>query len=225
MQSKTSDINRYQSLFFMATLTSVVRYKSMSSLALKAAFGRSVISLGFRCINMGTSKGSSCKMGQAMSTDAKSSSGAIHIHETDDRKVVLTPTDEDRFVLTCAETVRVAQRGLGERALIDEFASMFRFIVDWCQVHSDLVNTCYAGPRDGQIVFFVVGSSEEFDFGLADELADLDLQLSKQYSLIDCEIHQIPNSESELKRFVGHGCMRQIYGTFSSSQEEVAPQS
>src|SRR5258708_25252478 len=70
----------------------------------------------------------------------------------DGGKVVVTPEDQDRFVLAADRAVEACQMMNAGLQLRQRFAEEFLArIFQWCQEHADRVNDCYVAMRDGTL--------------------------------------------------------------------------
>lgn len=146
----------------------------------------------------------------------------IQLRAADDaRSVVVTPEDEDRFVVTCRDAVRAVQVHVGEKAAVEELRSMLDYVRERLTGLSQ-VSACYAAPREGQIVFFVVPGQDKMDFALSESLTELDLELAEKFQVYRCEILQIPSAA--LGTFLDPSLKVQIYGENRQSRSEVAAQ-
>jgi hypothetical protein len=125
--------------------------------------------------------------------------GPIHLR-FDAGKVVVTPEDQDRFVLASESAVQACQimnasLQLRERFKEEFLAGLFR----WCQDHADKVGECYVAISHVLSVF-IVGTSGKYDFSLDDPISDLEMAMDeKGWS---CDILQLPSNDTDsLKAF------------------------
>jgi hypothetical protein len=121
----------------------------------------------------------------------------IHL-KYDAGKVVVTPEDEDRFVMASQQAVAACQNVLA----FDRFVSQFRedFLTRlraWCEEHSAHVRSCFVPFSLGGkcIKVFVVSEAARFDFDLSDSIADLEMKLADDGW--PCDILQIAAGEPE----------------------------
>jgi hypothetical protein len=117
----------------------------------------------------------------------------------DGGKVVVTPEDQDRFVLaadTAVEACQLMNAGLQLRQrFADEFLAR---VFQWCQQFADRVSACYVAMRDGTLTVFVIVSREEYDFGLDDPLSDLEAEMEEKGWSSD--FIQLPNGDADSRR-------------------------
>jgi len=146
----------------------------------------------------------------------KQEAGIIRLDEAADGDcvVVITKADEDRFSLTCRQAIEACEAHTSEKLWFAELESMFKDVFEWAQERSKLVRACFAAPRAGQVVIFIVPNSARFDQQLAEDIADLELRLSRDYRQITLELLQVP--EGALNTFVGKKWAKPLYGTIDS---------
>jgi hypothetical protein len=117
----------------------------------------------------------------------------------DDDRVVVTPEDQDRFIITAQKAVRACQQANVEAMMVDRFKDEFiGSIHRWCQRHADKVGECYAAVRDGTAAVFVIGSAPKYDFSLGDSLSALELELHHKGWATD--VLQLPASDKATLR-------------------------
>lgn len=107
------------------------------------------------------------------------------------RQVVLTREDEDRFVLTCRETVSAS---VGYAVVRDEIVGAMSYVAEWVENEKGCISHCYASPREGRLVFFVSPRCDEYDSDLGEALTRLDIDLAQQFQAASCEVQQIPSN-------------------------------
>jgi hypothetical protein len=122
----------------------------------------------------------------------------IQISSSDpNRQVVITQEDEDRFSLTCAQAIEACKIHTNRKVWFEELASLFEHVRVWVEKNKAIVHACYAVPRAGQVVIFIVPAADSFDFSLSDSLADLSLEISEKFQLIAAEVLQIPGKDPD----------------------------
>jgi hypothetical protein len=117
----------------------------------------------------------------------------------DDGKVVVTPEDQDRFVLAADSAVSACQMmnaGLElRRRFTDEYLTR---VFQWSQQHADGIQSVYVAFQDVGLSVFVVGSSGEYDFKLDDPISDLEAEMEDKGWT--CDIVQLPTGDVESRR-------------------------
>lgn len=137
-----------------------------------------------------------------MTSIPATSKGPIQLHYSGGQ-VIVTPEDEDRFVLASRQAVSACQSAFVFERAINQFKSEFLDrLHKWCLEHKSSVRACYVPfPSSGcAIKVFMVARSGEFDFELSDLIAGLEIDCeSAGWS---CDILQIATgSPDELQVF------------------------
>jgi hypothetical protein len=138
--------------------------------------------------------------------------------------VIVTPDDEDRFVLTAQSAVKACQDHVQQNESIKKFKSEFiRPLMDWCESNAGRIHSTYIPIPIGYVQVFVVGNSERFDFALGEDLANLELQLADAGWRVS--ILQIPlSSEEELKTYFDPDGALLIYAQLEATQRQGGAQ-
>lgn len=137
---------------------------------------------------------------------------AIRVKEDRDaeRPIIVHPEDDDLFVRTGKQVIQACRLEISVELWMRELVGMFGKVRDWIQERPGRVRSCDAAPRGSRVVLFFVPATEQFDFDLADELADLNSQLIKEFNVGMVEVHQVPGAE--LDRFLDLSTARRLYG-------------
>ena len=99
----------------------------------------------------------------------------------EDGQVVVTPKDRDVFVLAAEKAIAACQMLVAADERFKTFESAFLIpLHEWCLAHSAKVSACYIAKPINHIAVFIVGTSEQFDFDLAVEIAALELKLARK---------------------------------------------
>ena len=144
----------------------------------------------------------------------------VHL-QWDSGKVVVTPEDQDRFVMEAGRAIASCQGVMAFDRLWAQFKDDFLpRLHDWCNTHSQQVVACYVlFPVGPDIQVFLVGSSKQFDFALSDEIAALEMNLEASHWVTD--IVQLPNGSPEmLGSFFNPAESLLVYGHGSRAQVE-----
>jgi len=127
-----------------------------------------------------------------------------------DRPVVLHSTSDDLFIRTGKQVIESCRLSIGIEVWLDEFKSMTDYIKTW-SADRPSIRACFCAPQGAKVVLFFVPRSAHFDFELANELADLNAQLLKDFSYVGMvEVGQVP--WAEIDRFVDIDSARYICG-------------
>ena len=101
-------------------------------------------------------------------------------------------------MLTCQDAVHHVQCGMGAAAFADELKAVYAYFGEWAGRHSEKIKSCSAMPHDGLLVFFVVPTSDYYDFSLEEPLTALSIELSEKFQLLPCEVRQVPSHFPEV---------------------------
>jgi hypothetical protein len=144
---------------------------------------------------------------------AEAGNKPIHIVWTGGQ-VVIQPEDNDRFVKSSPWAVDACQSKLAFERYIQDFKSEFLSkLFTWCEEHKDRVQACFVKyPPEGHFQVFVVTTSSQFEFELAEPLSDLEYELTENRRW-PCDILQIPNgSPAKLDSYFRKSESIQVYG-------------
>ncbi|HSV14457.1 MAG TPA: hypothetical protein VLI90_09365 [Tepidisphaeraceae bacterium] len=139
----------------------------------------------------------------------------------DDRQVVLHPENDDLFVQTGKQVIDACRLNISIELWIHELTALSAHVQEWARARSSRIASIYLAPRPNKLVLFVCPASKEFDFDLADEMAQLNTALTKNFNVGTVEILQVP--AEELDRFVdgGGGKAKLLYGRQAESHQPV----
>jgi hypothetical protein len=129
----------------------------------------------------------------------------------DGGKVVVTPEDQDRFVLAANSAVEACQMMNAGLQLRQRFADEFLTrIYQWCQQYADRVNDCFVAMRDGTLTVFIIGAKGEYDFSLDDPISELEAEMEdKGWS---SDVVQLPGDDADSRRtFFDEDTSIQVY--------------
>ena len=117
----------------------------------------------------------------------------------DGGKVVVTPEDQNRFVIAADRAVEACQLMDSGLQLRERFKEEFLTrLFQWCQQHADKIQGCYVAIRDGTLTVFVIGVSGTYDFDLDDPISELEAEMQdKGWS---SDIIQLPAGDSDSRR-------------------------
>ena len=131
-----------------------------------------------------------------------------------DGQVVVTPEDQDVFILGAEKAIKACKEAIHSDQMLEHFrTTLLKPLSVWAGARSEKVAALYLAQTDSShITAYVVGKSEEYDFALAAELAELDLSFWDHGWPIS--IHLIPNAEDVeiLCNFFDPERALQIYG-------------
>lgn len=145
-------------------------------------------------------------------TETQESSSVQRISEKQDgqRQFLLHPEDNNLFVRTGKQVIDSCRLGISVELWLEELSSVMKEVESWCEARKDRVRSCYCAPRIAKLAFFFLPVAERFDFDLADELADLNSHLLKDFNVGMVETHQVPWVEAD--RFLDPVTARLVHG-------------
>ncbi len=144
-----------------------------------------------------------------MSTAATLKDDTVHVSDADTR-VVLRPENNDLFVRTGKQVIEDCHLGVSLEVWLHEVDALQDHVRRWAEGRADRIARIYVVPRITKLVMFVMPAAPQFDFDLADEMAELNAQLAKTFNTGPTELFQVP--AGELDRFVSGGKARLLYG-------------
>jgi hypothetical protein len=143
----------------------------------------------------------------------------------DGGKVVVTPEDQDRFVMEAGKAVASCQGMLAFERFFKQFQDEFlAHLHQWCGRNTSRVTACYAlMPTGADMRVFVIGATPRMDFELSDMISDLELEFEEKGWRAD--IVQLPVSTNEmLMSFFNPAESIQVYGNSSRASDEGSSQ-
>ncbi|MGD2110508.1 MAG: hypothetical protein PVI86_14095 [Phycisphaerae bacterium] len=135
----------------------------------------------------------------------------IDAQEDGERQFLLSPEDNDLFVRTGNQVINACRLDISVELWMEELKAMCAQVNDWATSRSGRIESCYCVPQGSRIAMFFAPKSESFDFSLADELAELNLDLRNDYNVGTVQTQQIPWNEAQ--RFIHPQTARWVYGS------------
>lgn len=148
---------------------------------------------------------------KGMAVDTETRKEPLQLCETQDgdRNVVVRPADMDLFVRTGKQVIEACKLGIKLEVWLDEVHSMVEEIRAWAS-ERQCIAYCLLRPKGLKLVLFVVPRCAQFDFDLADELAEFNLKLMTRFNVGAVELIQIP--DAEIDRFLEVESAVRVYG-------------
>jgi len=121
-------------------------------------------------------------------------------YETNGR-VIVTPQDSDRFVVTIQEAVATCQTAgevLRYRHAFSEV--LMPRLTEWLECHRTQVRKAFLTVRDGGLLFLVIRKKAECDPEFTAELAEFDMEVAQDSNLdlICLEVMALPDVSDEV---------------------------
>lgn len=116
-----------------------------------------------------------------------------------DRKVVVTPSDNDRFVLSVEEAAMACRSMKQLLVFNDQFEHLLSHLAQWMEDHKSKIKKAFVTVRDAGLMFLLVQNQVRFDGEFEDILSDLDIEIAQnpEYSLIHLSVLALPNCSQE----------------------------
>ena len=108
--------------------------------------------------------------------------GPLQLHWSGGQ-VLVTPEDEDRFVMASRQAISACQSAVLVDRMIGQFRSQFLGkLHQWCMGQQHCVRACYVPypPRSSAIKVFMLTKAKTFDFELSDAISDLEVELDAE---------------------------------------------
>ncbi len=130
-----------------------------------------------------------------MTTTSKSSVLRLNWKEDDDTKVVVTPSNQDRYVKSVKNVIEACQAQEAAERSIAQFQYLLTRLGEWVRDHHDKIAQAYVTVRDVTFLFLVVQKSKAYDAELEEALTDVDLEiaLSDEFSALRLSVLALPS--------------------------------
>jgi hypothetical protein len=117
----------------------------------------------------------------------------------DARGVVVTPEDQDRFLLPVKVAVEGCRLVIEVRKLQEQFKLLLDRLAKWTKEHSDDIRRVHIGFRDSRWLFLVDRKTVRFNRQLEDELTALDIEIAQdnRFNLINLQVLSLPQPSPE----------------------------
>lgn len=95
----------------------------------------------------------------------------------------MTPEDQDRFVITASEAARACKQAQDSIEWGRQWNDFLVFMNQWCKSRADKVDAGYVTIGDSALNVLICVTAGDYDFDMEDEIAELDLEISKKFPL------------------------------------------
>ena len=109
-------------------------------------------------------------------------------------------SDEEVLQQTGQQIVRACKLQMSESAWFQNVALVCDHVRDWCEQRKANVALVLVDFRSDKTIFYIIPTSQQHDFQLGDEQADLDIFVNTRGAIGYAETRQIPSWE--IDRFV-----------------------
>ena len=132
-----------------------------------------------------------------------SSDASLELHESElsGRSVLITPLDEDRFIVRGESVIRACNLTINAQLWWDELVAAMEEVSAWSHLRQGKLRDVVCDVGSAKVRFYFSTSGKQYDFDLADELTDLELKLHREFNLGYVEVMQIPHDA--MNRFAG----------------------
>ena len=128
--------------------------------------------------------------------NGKTSGEVLHVRESDERRIVLEKLNNERFVRTGRQMIEACDLHLAVTDLLSNLHELHHDAKKLAQKQGGRVKSVCMIPRSGTVHLFFITNGEEYDFELADRLAEMNLKLRRESKLYgDVEATQLPAGE------------------------------
>jgi hypothetical protein len=125
-----------------------------------------------------------------------------------DGNIVVTPQDQDRFVIRVGRAIAILQQAAEAEKFRAQFNLLLRMLAEWLKEHQDEIAKAYLTDRDGALAFVVVRKSCEYDDDFEDVISALDFQIANDpdLDLIRMDTIALPSAaEAAITSFIDPG--------------------
>ncbi len=122
------------------------------------------------------------------------SSRPIRLNFRSERRVVVVPEDEDRFVVTMREAAQACKQAQDDKEWKDAFDSFLIYLENWAEDHANQIESVFVNVADGALNILICTAAESYNVDLDDLITDLDLSLVKEFPWLVAEVMQVPGS-------------------------------
>ena len=139
----------------------------------------------------------------------------IHLlWENKELKVMITPQDNDRFVVTVESAILACKAVNSNERFRDQFNYLLNTLGSWLTAHADKIDQAYLTIRDRGLLFLPIQKSRTYDRVLSESFTDLDLEIANNpaYDLIELSVLGLPRaSEASIASFINQEAPSLIY--------------
>jgi hypothetical protein len=129
-------------------------------------------------------------------------------------QVVVTPDNENRFVVRMAEAIAACEGLEQNQRAQDKYNLLLTRLATWIGKHAASVRDAYVTTRDNGLCFIVVQKSPAYDRGFQDAVAELDWDIANDPDIpFALEVMAVPPAPVEsLRSILGSGGVLKFRG-------------
>jgi hypothetical protein len=123
----------------------------------------------------------------------------------DDGNILITPSDESRFVIKVGAAIEILRRHSQEKQAEKQFHLLVGRLALWLDDHNAVWDRAFLTAGEATLRFVVVRKASRYDEEASDSLSDLELDLARDedLTLIKVTTTALPNASDEaLKSFL-----------------------
>ena len=115
------------------------------------------------------------------------------------KRVVVIPEDEDRFILTVEAAIRACNVAVEYSAFMPVFRNLLTRLGEWTRQHKKQILDAYLTVRDNELMFVIVKKTREYNRALEDLLTSLDIRIAqdKDFEMIKLSVLGLPKSPTK----------------------------
>lgn len=110
-------------------------------------------------------------------------------------KVVVTPKNQDRFVITVREAAEACNALANRDRFTEQWQALLERLIQWLRQNDKDVKKAYLTLRDGGLCFVVIRKSAAYDRAFEDALTRLDIDIARDsdFDTITLNVMGLPN--------------------------------
>ncbi len=144
--------------------------------------------------------------------DNTETTSPIRLDFKSERKVVVTPSDENRFVLAEREAAQACQYAENLTEFSTAFQACLLHLREWAEAHADDVRGCYVSVGMEGIKAFVVMSGTAYRYDLDASINALDREIAQKFPFVIVDVLQLPETGPDsLSTFFSTSSAIQVY--------------
>lgn len=131
-----------------------------------------------------------------------------------DGQVIVTPEDQDIFFISAEKATEACKDLIRNEERVKRFTDgVILPLQQWSKTHKDQIHACYlAFPESAVLLVYMIGSSEQYDFALTEELSKLASDFEERgWSVQAAQIPRCP--DEDLPAFFNPQSALLVYGS------------